>query len=97
MKIFVSHSSNYDFEKELYAPLRESDLNNKQEIILPHEDGQDIITKDIIKDCSLVVAEVSCPSTGQGIELGWADMFNVPIVCMHKEGIEPSSSVTSRL
>jgi hypothetical protein len=93
MKIFVSHSSNYDFQNELYAPLRESDLNSKHEIILPHEDGQDIITKDIIRDCNLVVAEVSYPSTGQGIELGWADMFKIPIVSMHKEGTEPSRSL----
>ncbi|HEY4509501.1 MAG TPA: hypothetical protein VJC15_00755 [Candidatus Paceibacterota bacterium] len=93
MKIFISHSSNYDFQDELYRPLREPDLNSKHEIILPHEDGQDVITKDIIQDCDLVVAEVSHPSTGQGIELGWADMFNIPIVCIHKEGIEPSRSL----
>lgn len=93
MKIFVSHSTNYDFENELYAPLRESDLSNKNEIILPHENKQDAITKDLIKDCDLVVAEVSHPSTGQGIELGWADMFKVPIVCIHKEGTEPSHSL----
>ena len=93
MKIFVSHSTNYDFENELYAPIRESDLNSRNEIILPHENGQDVLTKDIVRNCDLVVAEVSHPSTGQGLELGWADMFKVPIVCMHKEGSEPSRSL----
>ena len=93
MKIFVSHSNNYDFQNELYMPLRKSGLNEKNEIILPHENGQDVITKDIIKDCNLIVAEVSYPSTGQGIELGWANMLNIPIVCMHKEGIESSRSL----
>lgn len=93
MKIFVSHSTNHDFEGELYVPLRQSDLNKKNEIILPHENGQDAITKNIIEDCDLVVAEVSYPSTGQGIELGWADMFKIPVVCIHKEGSEPSHSL----
>ena len=93
MKIFVSHSTKYDFENELYAPLRQSDLNKTNEIILPHENGQDVLTKDIIKDCNLVVAEVSYPSTGQGIELGWADVFKIPIVCIYKEGSEPSRSL----
>lgn len=93
MKIFVSHSTNYDFTNELYAPLRQSDLGTKNEIVLPHENQQDILTKDIIKGCDLVVAEVSYPSTGHGIELGWADMFKIPIVCIHKEGSEPSRSL----
>lgn len=93
MKIFVSHSANHDFQNELYAPLRKSDLGKEHEIILPHENQQDVFTKDIIKDCDLVVAEVSYPSTGQGIELGWADIFKIPIVCMHKEGSEPSRSL----
>jgi len=29
MKIFVAHSSNFDFKNELYLPLRNSSLNNK--------------------------------------------------------------------
>lgn len=66
MKIFVSHSTNYDFDSELYAPLRQSDLAKEHEIILPHENQRDVNTKDIIKNCDLVVAEVSYPSTGQG-------------------------------
>jgi hypothetical protein len=40
-----------------------------------------------------VVAEVSHPSTGQGIELGRADSANIPIVCFHEADIEPSSSL----
>lgn len=34
MKIFVAHSSNFDFKNELYLPLRNSDLNNKHKIFL---------------------------------------------------------------
>ena len=92
MKIFIAHSSSFDFKKELYKPLRESDLNTKHEIILPQEE-KETITKDIIKDVDILIAEVSYPSTGQGIELGWADIFNIPIVCIFKEGSKISQSL----
>lgn len=93
MKIFISHSTKYDFEKELYTPLRNSALNKKHEIILPHENGQHIETKDIIRDCDLVVAEVSFPGTGQGIELGWANATYVSIICFYKPGSKISDSL----
>jgi hypothetical protein len=85
MKIFITHSSNYNFKEELYLPLRNSELNKKHEIFLPQEKGYEEITKDIIKNSDLIIAEVSYPSTGQGIELGWADIYNIPIVCIYKK------------
>jgi nucleoside 2-deoxyribosyltransferase len=93
MKIFVAHSSNFDFKNKLYKPLRDSLLNEKHEFLLPQEKGKEVITKDIIKDCDLLLAEVSYPSTGQGIELGWANVFNVPIICIFREGSKYSSSL----
>jgi len=93
MKIFVTHSSNFDFRNELYKPLRDSLLNKKHQILLPQEKEKEVITKDIIKNCDLLLAEVSYPSTGQGIELGWANIFNVPIICIFKEGNKYSSSL----
>jgi len=94
MKIFVPHSSNFDFRNQLYIPLRNSVLNELHTIILPQEKGKEQITKDVIKDCNLIIAEVSYPSTGQGIELGWATMFNIPIICVYKMGCKYSSSLT---
>ncbi|MFB6216879.1 MAG: hypothetical protein ABEJ72_07940 [Candidatus Aenigmatarchaeota archaeon] len=44
-------------------------------------------------ECDLVVADVSRPSTGLGIELGWADFFQVPILLIAEEGAEPSRSL----
>jgi len=93
MKIFVAHSSNFDFKNELYKPLRESALNIKHEILLPQEKGRETITKDIIKSIDVFIAETSYPSTGQGIELGWADIFNIPIICIFKEGTKISQSL----
>jgi len=41
----------------------------------------------------IIIAEVSYASTGQGIELGWAYIFNVPIICVYKEGCQYSRSL----
>ena len=93
MKIFISHSTTFDYNNELYKPLAESELNKKHEIILPYEEGKEINTKDVIRDCDLVVAEVSSPSFGQGIELGWANGAYVSIICLYKLGTQPSDSL----
>ena len=94
MKIFVAHSSNFDFKNELYSPLRNSELNKTHEIFLPQEKS-DIgpITKDIIKNSDLIIAEISFPSTGQGIELGWANIYGIPIICIYKNDAKTSRSL----
>lgn len=95
MKIFVTHSSGYDFKNELYIPLRTSSLHQQHEIFLPREnDLPEVITKEHIKNSDIVVAEVSYPSTGQGIEIGWADIFQVPIVCIYQKGKTISGSLS---
>ncbi len=94
MNIFVTHSSNFDFKNELYIPLRKSELNNLHTIFLPHEEENDeVLTKDNIKKSDIVLAEVSFPSTGQGIELGWANIYQVPIICIYKINSKISSSL----
>lgn len=93
MRIFVSHSNSYDFVNNLYKPLRSSQLNKDHEIFLPHENNKSVETKDVIRNSDFVVAEVSFPSTGQGIELGWANLLNIPIVCMYKNNARFSGSL----
>lgn len=93
MKIFVAHPGTIDFQHELYGPLRESSLSKEHEIFLPHE-GKSQVTKELIKQSDLLIAEVSVPSTGSGVEMGWADAFNVPILALHKEGTKRSNSVS---
>ena len=44
------------------------------------------MTQDLIKNADAMIAEVSLPSTGQGIEIGWASIFKVPIICIHEKG-----------
>ncbi len=88
MNIYVSHSTSFDFNKELYETLRNSSLNNDYEFILPHEESSEQFnTLDLFKSgiCNLVLAEVSFPSTGQGTELGWANILNIPIIAIYRE------------
>lgn len=96
MKVFISHSSNYDFVNKLYKPLRNSKLNKVHKIFLPYEDsgkGKIVLTKNIIKNSDVVIAEVSYPSTGQGIELAWVNAFEVPIICIYKQNCKVSKSL----
>ena len=95
MKIYISHSMHFDYVNELYMPLKSSSLSHNHELIIPHENNIAIEnTKDLIKSSDYVVAEVSYPSTGVGIELGWADDLKTPIICVYKEGVEISRSLT---
>jgi len=93
MKIYLSHSSGYDYKAELYAPLKES-LAQEHDIFFPHDEHEDgVDSKDIIANSDIVLAEVSYPSTGQGIELGWANRNRVPIICFYRSGAKVSSAL----
>ena len=92
MKIYISHASSYDYREELYRPLKS--FFKDHELFLPHEgDNSELHAKDVLPTCELLLAEVSFPSTGQGIELGVAHMLNKPVLCIHKVGARPSSSL----
>lgn len=96
MKIYVGHSKQLDYEEQLYRPLRESILDGEHQIFLPHESKEEsgqVVTKDLIKSCDLMIAEVSFPVTGLGIELGWADSFDCPIVFIYKKGSRLAGSL----
>ena len=93
MKIYVSHSSQFNYQEELYKPFRSSEFNVKNGITLPHENStENVVSKEYFDYCDLVIAEVSYPSTGMGIELGWANMKGVKIICIHKSGTTPSAA-----
>jgi hypothetical protein len=95
MDIYVGHSSSIDFKEQLYQPLRNSSLDDEHNIVLPHEDSDEPFnSKEFLRDeCDVFVAEVSEASTGLGIELGWADLYEVPVICVYREGSTPSSSI----
>ncbi len=93
MKIFVSHTNQIDYQNELYKPLKESTLNQTHSFFLPHDENKSVNTKKEIQTSDLILAEVSFPATGSGIEIGWADAVNVPLLCVYKEGMKISGSL----
>jgi len=93
MKIYCAHSKNIDYVHEYYEPLKESALSEKHEFIFPHETDETRESKEIIRGCDMVLAEVSECATGMGIEIGWANMMEKPIHCVYREGIKPSGSL----
>ena len=92
MKIYISHSNKYDYINKIYNPIQNSNLIQSNIFFLPHKD-KFVNTKEIISNSDLVIAEVSLPATGQGIELGWANYASVPILCIYEKGAEISSSL----
>ncbi len=96
MRIYVAHSTSFDYKEELYLPIRQSDLNSQHRFILPHEHSNDPYDSKMListAQVDLIVAEVSYPSTGLGIELGWADSCGIPIVCVHRADSKHSGSL----
>ena len=83
-----------DYEKELYKPLLNSKLTSEYRFILPHSREYDKVnTKEILINSDYLVAEVSFPATGVGLELGRAECNNVSIICFVKKGKKCSSSI----
>ena len=92
MKVFVAHASNFAFKEKLYAPIRASELNTKHEFWLPQETDEDWVTLDFMRSCDALVVDVSIPSTGAGIEMGWANALGIPILGIYEKGSKPSAS-----
>lgn len=94
MLIYLGHSTAFNYEEALYLPLKNSALWTQHSFILPHENQvEPTPTKDLIQTVDLMVAEVSYPSTGLGIELGWANNANRDILCVSHQHATPSSSL----
>ena len=85
MIIQIGHARSYDFVKELYEPIQQSDLYQTDQIIFPHEEWNSWInSEEILKKADIFIAETSYPSTGLGIELWFAKAYKVPIICVYK-------------
>lgn len=94
MDVYVGHSSGYDFQVRLYRPLKDSKLFREHNVVLPHETEGLFDSKSFFQEnCDLFIAEVSEASTGLGIELGWADLFDVEIILISEKEATTSSSL----
>jgi hypothetical protein len=91
-KVYITHSHHaFDYKSKLYAPLEK---NADFQFIFPHSaENESKDSKELIKNSDFVLAEISYPSTGSGIELGRAESFGIPIVAIFKKGSKPFSSI----
>jgi nucleoside 2-deoxyribosyltransferase len=94
MKVYIGHSTRINYREDLYRPLKQSELAEEHELVFPHESEDFFSSREFLQEeCDLVVAEVSKASTGLGIELGWASLFEVPVICVFRSGSNPSRSL----
>lgn len=95
MILQFGHSNEYDFKKELYDPIKQSDISEENEIIFPHDEENKVFvySKESIKNIDIFFAEVSYPATGLGIELWFASAYWKKIICFSKKWAEISGSL----
>ncbi len=93
-KIYVAHSKQLDYIENLYKPIREDKKLQEYEILLPHEKtAESANSREFYKGLSVMIAEVTYPATGLGIELGWAYDDGTPIYCLYQRGHKVSGSL----
>ncbi len=96
MAYYAAHSREFDFQNEWYAPLRRVGEELGVTFVFPHEITDAATnTKERMTAYNAIVAEVSYPSTGLGIELGWAETLGLPIYLVCRESAFISRSVLS--
>lgn len=96
--VYVGHARSFDYQKELYAPLQQLALEWPHvNLMLPHASEKFIDSRALFEkgQCALFIAEISHASTGLGMELAYASVFNVPIVCLYKNGAPVNASIRS--
>lgn len=94
MRVYIAHSREFDYIKELYEPLRRDETLSKYDLILPHEaDDNSCNPREFYKDIDVVIVECSYGSTGLGIELGFAYDDGTPIYCLYRSGARFSNAI----
>lgn len=87
MNVYVGHPKSIDYLQKLYPAIKKTRLYKEHHVVLPHEySGSPFHSKEYLPTCSLMIAEGSEQATGLGIEMGWADLMGIPILCIYQEG-----------
>jgi len=72
--------------------LVESEVTVRERLVTP----QDVYERDVnwIRECDVLIAEVSVPSHGVGYEIGYALQIRKPVLCIHQEDRKVSKMIT---
>lgn len=94
MNIYIGNQSE-DYKKRLTDALLNSSMAKKHNFIFSEnrEHGQ-FDPKECLQSCEIMVADVSHPTILLGIEMGWADNYDVAIICVCSKGTAISSHLT---
>ena len=95
MKVYLAHSSNCDYINKIYKPIL-NDPELSKIITLPHMEKEHNHSRNYYEDFDLVIAEVSAPSTGMGIELGFFYDEKKPIYCIYRGDYSKSVEVIAK-
>ena len=96
MCIYISHCGTQSDVLQMYAVIR-SVFSVKYTVICPHEtSAEQYNSKELFLSgyCKFVIAEVTEKSIGVGIELGWASLLNIPVICICKDTVTPSKCLS---
>lgn len=94
MKIYIGHSKKNNYINELYKPIKE--ISTDIEFIFPHEFDENINNnREFYSNIDIFIAEVTYPSFGLGIELGWTYDECIPIYCIYKKDTKIGNSLKS--
>lgn len=72
--------------------LARSEVIENEHMLTP----QDVYARDVnwIKDCNVLIAEISVPSHGVGYEIGFALNIGKPVLCLHQRERTISKMIT---
>ncbi|HSG45316.1 MAG TPA: nucleoside 2-deoxyribosyltransferase [Anaerolineales bacterium] len=88
----VVHALAENGHSVLTAHLVESDVMEVEAALSP----MDVYTRDTdwIRECDVLIAEVSIPSHGVGYEVGFALGLGKPVLVLHREGRKVSKMIS---
>ena len=79
LNIYIIHSTKFDYNNYLFKRLLASKVCLAHNLVLPMtKENQAKYTKDLMNEADLIIAEVSHPSFGLGLELKWLQKFDKP-------------------
>ncbi len=94
MNIQFWHSRDWDFEKELYTPIKEFALYKQYNFLFPHEAWKKSPnSRETLKDMDVFLCDVSRNSIGLWIEIWFASLYWIRIVCIYKKWTNISGSL----
>ncbi len=92
---FISHpSGGMQHTPAFFSTIQAFAEEKGIDVIFPHDIGEDVqLRKEAMEKTDLMIVEVSIPSTGSGIEMGWAHNAGIPIHAFHQGSSEPSPAM----